>query len=210
MKAALAAALLMFTSLPASHAAKTDDRVQLPFFAQDDFTPVWRDDASVARVRKFTLIDQDRRRVDLARLRGHSSVVNFFFASCDGICPMMMARMKTLQSRLRGVKGLRMFSFSVTPKTDSPRALRDYAKENHIDLRNWSLVTGDRSELYRMARRDFQADKKTGQEQVTDSFLHSENVFLIDAEFRIRGIYNSKDPGSLALLAKDAASLGHR
>lgn len=179
----------------------------LPFLTRADFTPTWSSDEEVARVSEFRLVDHGGKPLSHAAMQGHPSVVNFFFATCHGICPTMMSRMQEVQRKLSAVEGMRIYSITITPNSDTPEKLREYARGRKIDLRNWSLVTGDQDELYRLARQDFKADKQVKETGSGASFLHSENVYLLDSQRRIRGIYNSRDPASLALLATDAADL---
>ena len=52
-------------------------------------------------------------------------------------------------------------------------------------------MTGDKALIYRLARDSYFADEDLAPiEQATDQFLHTEKVFLIDGEGRIRGVYN--------------------
>jgi protein SCO1/2 len=85
------------------------------------------------------------------------------------------------------------------PDDDTPKALRAYARRKHLNLKNWDLVTGDRAEIFRLGREAFKVD--TG-------LVHNENVYLVDDELRIRGVYNGGSTASLARLAQDAARLG--
>ena len=59
-----------------------------------------------------------------------------------------------------------------------------------MNANNWKLLTGDRDEIYRLARRGFFAGDSTGLTSTSDEFLHTENVILTDGKRRIRGVYN--------------------
>ena len=74
---------------------------------------------------------------------------------------------------------------------DSIPRLNRYAKQMQLDTRNWWLLTGDRDEIYTLARRSYFADEATGYNKNNREFLHTENCVLVDGKGRIRGIYNA-------------------
>ena len=48
-----------------------------------------------------------------------------------------------------------MISFSVTPWIDSIPKLQSFAKSYGITAKNWYLLTGKKSEIYRLARKSY-------------------------------------------------------
>ena len=103
----------------------------------------------------------------------------------------------------------RIVSFSVTPDTDTPEALARFGSERGIDARSWSLVTGSKHTIYTLARESyFSDDERVGAspDDVT-AFLHTEKLVLVDANGRLRGIYNGTQPHAVDQLIADISRL---
>lgn len=97
------------------------------------------------------LVDQDGRRVDLYRdvMQGHTVVIDTFFATCTGSCPMMTNTLARLQTRFADRLGrdLRLVSITVDPANDSPAKLREYAR--HVQAKaGWLFLTGTKDEVH--------------------------------------------------------------
>jgi protein SCO1/2 len=102
---------------------------------------------------------------------------------------------------------VRFYSFSVTPEQDTPQVLKDYGKERGFDLSNWMLLTGERDAIFRVGREIFKADRSVGAQKTPDSFIHSDNLYLLDQKLRIRGIYSSGSSKQVEYLAQDIRRL---
>ncbi len=183
----------------------------LPFFVDADFTPKWlsRADkipADILHMRPLALTDQFNQSFNTDKVQNKFIVANFFFASCGGFCPRLMRNIKVAYDGLRSSEDVLFVSFSVTPDEDTPAVLRKYADDLEIKKR-WHLLTGSKEEILSIARNDFYADTNVDSKQSSGDFLHSENVYLLDSERRIRAIYNGNNPTSLAKLANDIATL---
>ncbi|TGN19990.1 SCO family protein [Leptospira idonii] len=185
----------------------------LPFFRGKDMEVTWKKEAKdIRKVLPFTAVDQNKSTVTLDHLKGRLAVVSFFYTSCGGICPMITGNLSKIQSRFSKDKNLVLISFSVTPEFDSPEKLKEFALRKKIHSSSWHLLTGNKEEIYHLARTVFNADnfsvKENRIKEVTgDDFLHSENVYLVDQEQRIRGVYNGRMPSSIQELAKDIETL---
>jgi protein SCO1/2 len=184
----------------------------LPYMKASDFTPFWRDvpaeaQTPAATVTPFKLKTQADHELTDESLKGHVSLVNFFFASCGAVCPRLMSQMQSVQKKIAAVPGARLYSVSVTPEDDSPERLAQYAKARKFDLRNWDLVTGDHAAIYKLGRNVFRADRNPDGTRSSSEFIHTLSIYLVDAQLRIRGVYQSDKPKDMALLAQDAAAL---
>ena len=51
-------------------------------------------------------------------------------------------------------------------------------------------MTGDKEEIYRVARDGYFADNSFKTQESVNEFIHSENFYLIDKNGKIRGVYN--------------------
>ena len=94
-----------------------------------------------------------------------------------------------LQNQLKKYPNVKLLSFSVTPDIDTPEVLKKYAQEKGVDDARWNLVTGDKKEIYYLARKSYLA-VKTGKAEEYFDMVHTENFILIDKNKRIRGFYD--------------------
>ena len=111
----------------------------------------------------------------------------------------MMGNLLKVQDTFKSNPNIKILSHTVMPWLDSVSRLRDYADFNGINAENWSLLTGEKKEIYELARNSYFADEGFGKSVTKDDdFLHTENLVLIDQNRRIRGVYN----GTLSLETK--------
>lgn len=96
------------------------------------------------------LQDQNAKEVRLYSdlIEGKIIVVNSFFATCNGSCPVMTGTFRKIQTDLgdRLGRDVHMISITVDPETDTPAQLRRFAKEAGAK-KGWSFVTGDRKNV---------------------------------------------------------------
>ena len=141
------------------------------------------------KISNFQFINQDSIIVDNSTMKGNIYVASFFFTSCPTICPIMTKNMSYLQKELSVYPNIRFLSHSVDPVNDTPYKLRLYIemmkqKYISIDTQNWDLVTGEKSEIYDIAKSYF---VNVSEDSIAPGgFLHSEYFVLIDKEGRIR------------------------
>ena len=168
---------------------------QLPFYNTPDFTPQWLSSTdkgmnSVHIISPFSFINQIGETITNKTVEGKIYVANFFFTTCTSICPKMMNNLKKIQNLFQNDKGILILSHSVMPERDSVQRLTAYAERFHIE-EQWHLLTGNKTEIYNMARRSYFADEESGYRKNSNEFLHTENCVLIDKKGRIRGVYNA-------------------
>jgi protein SCO1/2 len=77
----------------------------------------------------------------------------------------------------------------VQPEVDSVPVLAEYADRHGAIPNKWMFVTGDKKQIYSLARKAYFAVKSEGTGDASD-FIHTENFVLIDKEKRIRGFYD--------------------
>ena len=90
---------------------------------------------------------------------------------------------------------------------DSIPALREFAARYGIKAKNWHLLTGNKNEIYSLARRSYFAEKNLGYTKDSSEFLHTEHVVLVDPQLRLRGIYNATLKTDILQLQKDIQQL---
>lgn len=140
-------------------------------------------------IKPFHLIDQDGDSVFLKDVAGKVVLADFFFTTCGSICPKMSTQMQRVQEAFKDDDRVLLLSHSVTPETDSVPVLKAYAQEYGVDHRRWRLLTGDRKQIYDLARTSYFAALDEG-DGGPDDFVHTENFVLVDPHGRIRGFYD--------------------
>jgi len=139
-------------------------------------------------ISNFSLINQNGDTITEAFYDDKIYVADFFFTTCQSICPIMTKNMKEVQDKLINDKEILLLSHSVTPEIDSVEQLKRYAISNQINDDKWNLVTGDKKQIYNLARKSYLAveDDPLGNYDM----IHTENFMLIDKKKQIRGFYD--------------------
>jgi protein SCO1 len=168
----LAALLMLLASQPPSaHGASKDARL-----------------SKIGPAPAFALTTQDGTPLTLDALRGKVVVVTFIYTGCADTCPLLTARMATLQARLGPDFGPRVFFLSVTvdPERDTPDVLKRYAAAHRANPAGWAFLTGTPAEVADVGRRyGIFARKAGGGGDVDHTFLTS----MIDQEGVLRVQY---------------------
>ena len=99
-----------------------------------------------------------------------------------------------------------ILSHTVDPDHDSPSVLKRYANNRKIDTNKWNFVTGDKKQIYDLARYSYLVDASEGDGGPND-FVHTENFALVDREGRIRGYYDGTDTAEVGKLIRDISLL---
>ena len=181
----------------------------VPYYNTPDLTPIWPANAEEAsrqithRVADFSVCDQAGAVVTQQTVAHKIQVANFFFTACPSVCPKMTNLLRAVQDTFRHEPRVVLLSFSVTPWLDSVPRLRHYAAEKGIRVNQWHLLTGNRNQLYTLARRSYFAEEAIGFTRDSTEFLHTEHVILTDSNRRIRGIYNCTQPQEIDQLIAD-------
>jgi len=183
----------------------------LPFYHTADFTPQWISDKTqldtLHTLANFEFTNQSNQKITQENLRGKIHVACFFFTLCPGLCPKIMGNMKVVQDSFQHDKNFIIASYSVMPDRDGVPVLRNYATKNKIIDNKWHLLTGDKKQIYQLARKSYFADENLGVQKGENDFLHTENFILVDKNLRIRGIYNGTLSLEIEQLIKDIQTL---
>ncbi|MET0392905.1 MAG: SCO family protein [Chitinophagaceae bacterium] len=160
------------------------------------------------RISDFRLLNQQGEERSITGWNRKIVIADFFFTHCPAICPKMTSNMKRLQQAYGPGTGVWFASFTVDPGRDSSLQLKRYAERFELDLRNWDLLTGDKKELYRLARNSFMIVATDGDGGPGD-FIHSDKLVLVDPQQRIRGYYDGTDQDEADRLLNDIKKLQH-
>ena len=167
-------------------------------------------DSTLQEIRKyhtiadFSLTNQNGETITQEDYADKIYIADFFFTTCPTICPIMTKNMASIQNQL-GDEVL-LLSHSVTPEIDSVAQLKKYAVEKGVDDTKWNLLTGDKKQIYELARKSYLAVKTDGDGGPYD-MIHTENFILVDKQRRIRGFYDGTKMEEVEKLMKDLAVL---
>ncbi|MEM6720946.1 MAG: SCO family protein [Bacteroidota bacterium] len=153
------------------------------------------------KIDNFSLTNQNGETVTQDTYKDKIYVADFFFTTCQTICPIMTKNMEKVQKEIFMYDDVMLLSHSVIPEIDTVAQLKRYAIEKGVNDKKWNLVTGDKKEIYDLARKSYLAVKSDGSEDY--GMVHTENFMLIDKERRIRGFYDGTKEEDIEQLLKD-------
>ncbi len=137
----------------------------------------------------FSFTNQNGKTITQKDYEGKIYVADFFFTTCQSICPKMTNNMVWLQNQLKNNSKVLLLSHSVTPDIDSVKVLKEYALQKGVIDSKWNLVTGNKKDIYFIARKSYLA-VKTGKPSELFDMVHTENFVLVDAKRQVRGFYD--------------------
>ena len=188
---------------------------KLPIINPNDVNPELVDEALQGvgqghTIRYFELKNQLGETVTGKELDGKIYVADFFFTTCGGICPKMTKQMVRIQNEFKNNDRVMLVSHTVTPDRDTVEVMKKYADKYNANHKKWLFLTGNKKEIYGLARRSYFIVKaaQEGEDDGSGSdFIHTENFVLIDAKKRIRGYYSGIRESSVDSLMKDIRKL---
>ena len=183
----------------------------LPVFNPSDINPKLVDESvqgvtKLHRVGSFSLTNQEGKTITEKNFDGKIYVTDFFFVTCPTICPKMTKQMERVVDKFKSNNNILFLSHTVMPEHDSVPVLKEYATKHKINSDKWNLVTGDKKQIYDLARKTYFAAITEGDGGV-DDFIHTENFVLIDKEKRIRGFYDGTSENDVDRLINDINTL---
>ncbi|MBJ6368245.1 SCO family protein [Snuella sedimenti] len=154
------------------------------------------------KIADFSLTDQNGKTVNQETYKDKIYVADFFFTTCQTICPIMTDHMVQIQNALKDDPEVMLLSHSVTPEIDNVAQLKKYAVQKGVNDSKWHLVTGDKRQIYELARKSYLAVKDQGNGDAYD-MIHTENFMLIDKKRQIRGFYDGTKSEDIDRLLDD-------
>lgn len=152
-------------------------------------------------VPEFQLIAQNGQPFDSKILGGKIWVADFIYTTCPGPCPRMTSQMREVQDAVAQLPDVDLVSFTVDPTHDTPEVLAGYAQAHHAALGRWYFLTGPQSALQTLDRDVF----KLG--NLDASLEHSTRFVVVDRRSRIRGYYETSEPGAIPKVINAIRSL---
>ena len=150
----------------------------------------------------FSFTNQNGKIITQKDYEGKIYVADFFFTTCGSICPKMTTNLVEVQKAFINNPKVMLLSHSVFPETDNVAVLKEYAIKNGVIDSKWNLVTGDKKQIYSLARKSYLAVKLGKPEELYD-MVHTENFVLVDSKRRVRGFYDGTNKEDIKRLIED-------
>lgn len=179
----------------------------LPIYNPSDVNPELVDStvqyiSQYHTIADFSFTNQNGKTITQKDYEGKIYVADFFFTTCTSICPKMTGNLVEVQKAIIDNPKVMLLSHTVFPEVDNVATLKAYAIEKGVDDKKWNLVTGDKKEIYAMARKSYLAVKMGKPEELYD-MVHTENLVLVDTKKRVRGFYDGTKKEDIAKLIED-------
>jgi protein SCO1/2 len=158
------------------------------------------------RIGKFSLTNQYGENITESTTEGKIYIADFFFTTCPTLCPKMAKQMIRVQEKYKNNPSVIILSHSVMPENDSIPILFEYAKEQKAIRDKWHFLTGQRTQIYELARKHYFTATTSGKGNIND-LIHTENFVLIDPDKRIRGFYDGTSKNEVDILLSDIDAL---
>lgn len=163
----------------------------LPFIGSKTAVDPVNGDTVYHTIPDFSLLNQDGNVFTNEDMKGHVYVVDFFFTRCPTICPKMAAHLLDLQNKFKDREDVKILSLTVDPAHDSAEVLSLYAQKVHAEKGRWTFLTGEKEAIYKLAYEGFFAN--AGADDAAEGgFLHSQLIFIVDQQGRLRGSYDDE------------------
>ncbi|HVG13016.1 MAG TPA: SCO family protein [Flavisolibacter sp.] len=157
----------------------------IPGFTEPKMPPI-------GSVKQFAFTNQDGKTITNADIEGKVVAVEYFFTTCQGICPRMNNNIRPVYETYKGEKDFLILSHTCDPDTDTPQRLRQYADSLKVDTNKWLFLTGRKDSLYHMARHGYKIDDpKNDVTNIKDDFLHTQFIALVNKKGDIVHIYDA-------------------
>jgi protein SCO1/2 len=190
---------------------KPSEKKKLPFINPIDISEEMVDPELLRvgyghKIGNFSFLDQNGNTVTQDDVKGKVFVAEYFFTTCQTICPIMNKQMQRVHEAYRKNDAVNILSFTVNPEIDTVEQMKRYADEHKADGKKWHFLTGEKDKLYELARKSFfvlKPAESQNQGDVGSDFIHTNNFVLVDQKLRIRGYYDGTNSKEVDRLIKD-------
>jgi len=161
-------------------------------------------DTTYHTIGNFSFTNQYGETVSQKTTEGKIYVADFFFATCQNICPAMSSQLIRLQDAIKN-DDILILSHTVNPLHDTVEVLLEYAGKYQAIKDKWHFLTGSKKDINTLAEKSYLVSAQD--DGTPEGFVHSEKFLLIDGQHRIRGVYDGTDSLQVDLMIKDISLL---
>ncbi|HVF96308.1 MAG TPA: SCO family protein [Flavisolibacter sp.] len=173
----------------------------IPGFTKKRFPPI-------GKVEPFSFINQDGVPVTQKDIAGKVVAVNYFFTTCNSVCPRMNNNLKPVYEAFKSSPDFLLLSHTSDPDRDSVGRLKRYADSMQVNGAKWMFLTGRKDSLYNAARHSYRIENPDNFVQnISEAFVHTQFVALVNRKSQVVKIYDGLKPSEMKLLADDIKNL---
>jgi protein SCO1/2 len=196
---ALCLGMLLYHNL--STYRKKERAIYLPHYGNKGLNTNF--DTVYHSIHPFCFVNQLRDTITDQEMLGKNYVAEFFFTTCKSICPIMNENMRLVAKKIKGDTNFKILSHTVKPHEDSVPVLLEYAKNHGADNTQWYFLTGNPTELFKMARYSYLVTTDSIAAFSPDDFVHTQLFALVDKQGNIRGYYDGTSESEVKKLISD-------
>lgn len=163
-------------------------------------------DTIYATIPAFRFVNQYGDSLGDKELAGKIYVADFFFTSCPSICPIMQRNMLAVYDAYKDTPDVKIVSFTIDPKYDTPPVLKTYAGKLGVTGNSWWFLQGNRDTVYKIAEKNYLV-AVSKDSTVASGYVHQGYFVLVDKQKRVRGSYDGTDAKQVAQLIDDIKTL---
>lgn len=190
MKLKLIKNILLLSALMFVSCKQTEEKkLLLPIIGEKHLSNT---DTIYHTIGNFSLTNQYGETITQETVKNKIYVADFFFATCESICPQMSKNLIDVQKAFEKDDSILILSHSVNPLHDTVDVLNKYAIAYKAIKGKWHFLTGNKKTIYDLALNDYLVNALED-DGSPEGFLHSELFLLIDTKGRIRGVYDGTD-----------------
>lgn len=154
----------------------------------------------------FSYLNQDSVIVTDKDFNGKIYVADFFFTSCNTICPIMHRNMLDVYKKFKDNPKVKLLSHSIDIKYDLPSRLKTYANKLGVEGNQWEFVHGSRDSIFDISAKNYlvSAFEDSSDPQ---GLVHQGWFILVDTKKQLRGAYDGTKPDQVKQLMKDMDKL---
>jgi protein SCO1/2 len=177
---------------------------KLPFLGPKEIGK--QGDTLYHKIPDFKFLNQDSLWISEKDMAGKIYVADFFFTTCPTICPKMKTQLLRIYDKFEEDDRVRILSHTIDPEYDGVCVLKEYANKLNITSPRWNLLTGKKSDIYRLGEKSYMV---TAQEDANEvgGFVHSGAFILVDQNKHVRGIYDGTKEEDVNHLIEDIGVL---
>lgn len=154
----------------------------------------------------FKFVNQNSDTITAQNFKNKIYIADFFFTTCPTICPIMKKQMRKVYDKIKGQNDVAILSHTIDSEHDTPKVLKEYARDLGVTGTQWMFVTGDREQIYEIGEKQYLV-VAGADSTAPGGYIHSGAFVLIDKAKRVRGMYNGTDDEATKRLINDIARL---
>ncbi len=194
--------VILISSCSANKNKETKNELLLPVFGPKKAISQSGTDTLYHTIADFSLTNQYKETISQRNTEGKIYIANFFFATCQSICPVMTTQLTRVQKEIQNDNEILILSHTVNPMHDTAEVLLEFATKYGAVKDKWYFLTGSKKSIYDLAKNSYLVNALED-DGTAEGFIHSETFLLIDKQRRIRGIYDGTDSLQVDKLISD-------